>query len=104
MVDMEAATVARLARMRGLGFRAIKAVSDAHDFELSSLSRFASPHGHFRTGAFALHTALRPAPWRQTMQLGARQSAGVPRADRSVEGDMWDQDKDDARGGVPRSG
>ncbi len=71
LVDMEAATVARLAQMHGLGFRAIKAVSDAHDFELSSLSRFASPRGHFRTGAFALHTALRPHRWRQTMQLGA---------------------------------
>ena len=70
MVDMEAATVARMAAMRGLPFRAIKAVSDEHDFELSSLSRFASPHGHFRTGAFALHTALRPRSWRQTMQLG----------------------------------
>ncbi len=71
VVDMEAATVARLAVMRGLPFRAIKAVSDGHDFELSSLSRFASPHGHFRTRAFALHTALRPRQWRKTMQLGA---------------------------------
>ena len=71
VVDMEAATVARLAQINNLSFRAIKAVSDAHDFELSSLSRFASPHGHFRTGAFALHTALRPHRWRQTMQLGS---------------------------------
>ena len=71
VVDMEAATVGRLAQMHGLGFRAIKAVSDAHDFELSSLSRFASPRGHFRTGAFALHTALRPHRWGQAMKLGA---------------------------------
>jgi adenosylhomocysteine nucleosidase len=71
VVDMEAATVARLAMMRGLKFRAIKAVSDAHDFELSSLSRFSSPHGHFRTKAFALHTAIRPRQWRKTIQLGS---------------------------------
>ena len=71
MVDMEAATVARFAQMGGQGFRAIKGVSDAHDFELSSLSRFASPHGHFRTGAFALHTALRPHRWGAAMQLGS---------------------------------
>ncbi len=71
VVDMEAATVARLAQINNLPFRAIKAVSDAHDFELSALSRFASPHGHFRTGAFALHTALRPHRWRQTMKLGS---------------------------------
>jgi adenosylhomocysteine nucleosidase len=79
-VDMEAATVARLAQMHGLNFRAIKAVSDAHDFELSALSRFASPHGHFRTGAFALHTALRPRSWRHAMKLGA----GSQRALRSL--------------------
>ena len=70
LVDMEAAQVARLASTHNLPFRAIKAVSDGNDFELSSLSRFASPHGHFRTGAFALHTALRPKSWRKTMQLG----------------------------------
>ncbi|WP_232298818.1 phosphorylase family protein [Granulicella tundricola] len=71
LVDMEAATVARMAVMHGLPFRAIKAVSDAHDFELSSLSRFATVHGHFRTGAFALHTAVRPASWRHAMKLGS---------------------------------
>ena len=68
---MEAATVARMAGTNGIPFRAVKAVSDAHDFELSSLSRFASPHGHFRTRAFALHTALRPRTWSQTMKLGS---------------------------------
>lgn len=71
MVDMEAATLARRAQMLGIRFRAIKAISDAHDFELSALSRFASPRGHFRTGAFALHTALRPHRWGAAMQLGA---------------------------------
>lgn len=71
MVDMEAATLARRAQMLGVEFRAIKAISDAHDFELSALSRFASPRGHFRTGAFALHTALRPHRWGAAMQLGA---------------------------------
>lgn len=72
-VDMEAATAARLARAHGLGFRALKGISDAHDFELESLSRFAGKHGSFRTGAFALHTALRPRRWRATANLG-RQS------------------------------
>lgn len=69
-VDMEAATVARLAAARGLRFRAIKGISDAHDFEIESLSRFADARGHFRTGAFALHTALRPASWSAAMRLG----------------------------------
>lgn len=70
LVDMEAATVARLALAKELKFRAIKAVSDAHDFELASLSRFAGKNGSFRTGAFALHTALRPHHWSKAASLG----------------------------------
>jgi len=69
-VDMEAATVARLARAHGLSFRAIKAISDGHDFELEGLARFADARGQFRTAAFALHTALRPGSWGKTMELG----------------------------------
>ena len=70
MVDMEAATVARLAQAHGLAFRAIKGMSDAHDFELASLSRFEGRHGQFRTTAFALHTAVRPHHWRPAAKLG----------------------------------
>ena len=71
MVDMEAATVARLAGAHGLTFRAIKSISDAHDFELAALSRFADERGHFRSGAFALYTALHPHTWAKTMELGS---------------------------------
>lgn len=70
MVDMEAATIGRLAAAHGLRFRAVKGISDAHDFELASLRRFAGPHGQFRTAAFALHTALRPHHWRHAARLG----------------------------------
>lgn len=70
MVDMEAATLARLAQARGLGFRAVKGISDAHDFELASLARFSGTHGHFRTAAFAMHTAMRPHHWRPAAKLG----------------------------------
>ena len=79
MVDMEAATVARLAQAHGLGFRAIKAISDAHDFEMERLARFATPEGQFRTAAFAFDTALRPGQWRSAMTLG-RNSGGALRA------------------------
>jgi adenosylhomocysteine nucleosidase len=41
-VDMEAATVARLARAHGLKFRAIKVISDAADFNMDGLSGFAT--------------------------------------------------------------
>ena len=70
MVDMEAATVGRLARARGLRFRAIKGISDGPDFELEGLSKFTGRHGEFLTASFALHTALRPWTWTKAMELG----------------------------------
>ena len=70
MVDMEGAALARLAQAHGLAFRAIKGISDAHDFELASLARFEGRHGQFRTAAFAVHTALRPHHWRSAAKLG----------------------------------
>jgi adenosylhomocysteine nucleosidase len=87
LVDMEAATVGRLARDKGLGFRAIKGVSDGYDFELSSLAKFAGKRGSFRTGAFALHTAVRPWEWGRAMALGrgsAKALAGLDVALRGV--------------------
>ena len=77
LVDMEAATVGRLARAHGLGFRAVKGVSDAHDFELEGLSRFTGRRGEFRTAAFALHTALRPHTWGAAMTLGKHSSRAL---------------------------
>jgi adenosylhomocysteine nucleosidase len=87
LVDMEAATVARLALAKGMGFRAIKGVSDGHDFELSSLAKFEGERGSFRTGAFALHTAMRPWTWGRAMELGrgsAKALAGLEAVLRDV--------------------
>ncbi|MDE1161850.1 MAG: phosphorylase [Acidobacteriaceae bacterium] len=77
MVDMEAATVARLARAHSIPFRAIKGISDAHDFELEGMSKFAGKHGSFRTGAFALYTAARPWLWGKAMTLGKGSTAAL---------------------------
>jgi adenosylhomocysteine nucleosidase len=79
MVDMEAATVARLAIAHGLRFRAIKAISDAHDFELAGLNHFSTPQGEFRTAAFALYTALRPSTWSKAAELGRNSSLALQR-------------------------
>jgi adenosylhomocysteine nucleosidase len=76
-VDMEAATVARLARAHGLPFRAIKAISDEADFEMEGLSRFATVDGRFREGAFALHTALRPRQWGKAIALARNSRAAI---------------------------
>jgi len=84
-VDMEAATVARLARAHGLRFRAIKAISDGHDAELGDLSAFTGKHGSFRTGAFALHTAVRPWTWGRTIALGRHSAAALLALDQDLK-------------------
>ncbi len=70
LVDMEAATVARLARAYGLPFGAVKAVSDDHTLDLAHLSAFSDARGQFRTVAFARHTVLHPKQWRTAISLG----------------------------------
>lgn len=84
LVDMEAATVARLARAHGLRFRNLKAISDGHDFELPSLTKFADRDGHFRTAAFALHTALRPGDWGKAAQLGRDSTKALKALDEAL--------------------
>ncbi len=63
MVDMEAATVARLAAMRSLPMCAFKAVSDAADAVLPDIDRFVTSEGQLQTTRFVAHVALRPRYW-----------------------------------------
>jgi adenosylhomocysteine nucleosidase len=77
-VDMEAAAVAQGARVRGVQFGALKAISDAADFSMSEAGRFVSGDGQFRTLKFALHVAVRPWLWESTIAL-ARNSARASR-------------------------
>jgi adenosylhomocysteine nucleosidase len=87
IVDMEAATVARMALERGVGFRAIKGVSDGVEFELGALAKFEGERGSFRTGAFAAYTAVRPWTWGKAIELGrgsAKALAGLEAALKRV--------------------
>jgi adenosylhomocysteine nucleosidase len=68
-VDMEAATVARIAQAHGLSFQAIKVISDEATFELKELVRFATHDGQFREGAFATYSVARPQLWTKLFQL-----------------------------------
>jgi adenosylhomocysteine nucleosidase len=90
LVDMEAATVARLATAHGLAFRAIKGVSDAHDFsfEWAATAPFADKHGHFRTAAFSLYIALRPHYWGKAMQLGRDSTRALKALTRRLQAEI----------------
>jgi len=87
-VDMEAATVARLALAHGLGFRAIKAISDEAGFEMDSLSRFATADGQFREAAFVLHTALRPQLWGKAMTLARNSSKALASLTAALQAEL----------------
>lgn len=67
-VDMEGASVARVAEAHGIRFLAIKAISDEMDFEMPNLTDFIRA-GEFRTTAFALHVAVRPWLWLKVARL-----------------------------------
>lgn len=88
IVDMEAATVARLASIRGLPFQAIKAVSDGPDFELSETSRFGTKDGQFRETAFALYAAVHPRLWKPLLNLARNSKLAVGNLTAAVQADI----------------
>jgi adenosylhomocysteine nucleosidase len=76
-VDMEAATVARMARAHNLDFRAIKAISDDAAFELEELRRFATHDGQFRETAFAAYSIVRPRLWPVLVHLAGNSRRAI---------------------------
>jgi adenosylhomocysteine nucleosidase len=70
-VDMEAAGVAAAARAHGIGFAAMKVISDELNFEMPQTARFIDANSRFKTANFAAFVALRPWLWRSTATLAA---------------------------------
>ena len=69
LVDMEAATVARLAMMRSLPMGCFKAVSDAADAMLPEIDRFVDREGQLNLLKFAGYLAMHPRYWRSVVTL-----------------------------------
>jgi adenosylhomocysteine nucleosidase len=70
LVDMEAATLARIAQGRGIPFFCLKAVSDVADAKLPDLNPFIRQNGQLRMVPFLAHIAVRPRSWPGMMRLG----------------------------------
>jgi adenosylhomocysteine nucleosidase len=68
-VDMEAAEVARAAQLRGVEFRAVKAISDEFDFVFPATEQFVDATGNFQQGRFVVYAALRPWLWLRVRAL-----------------------------------
>lgn len=87
-VDMEAATVARIAEARNLNFHAIKVISDDATFELQELARFATHDGQFREAAFAMHAAFRPQLWTKLFHLAGNSKRAVRSLNAEIEAQL----------------
>ncbi len=70
LVDMEAAALARLARMRGVPFHCIKGVSDGYHEQLPDFNRFISSDGQFHRMRLVFFVFFRPWYWRALMRMG----------------------------------
>lgn len=73
-VDMEAYSVADVARIYGVPFRAIKVISDGIDFAMPPMGRFIDEFGRFRRGSFIIYSAMRPWTWTTVWQLARNSS------------------------------
>jgi adenosylhomocysteine nucleosidase len=69
-VEMEAATIARLAQANGIPMACLKAISDAADDDIPDMNPFIDAEGRFHTARYALRIAIRPHRWRQMVRLG----------------------------------
>jgi adenosylhomocysteine nucleosidase len=84
-VDMEAATIARLAQMRGIPMHCIKAVSDGVGANLPDLNPFIDIDGKLKMTSFLTYVALRPQYWGPLAQLGRNSAAGARALVRPIE-------------------
>jgi adenosylhomocysteine nucleosidase len=92
MVDMEAATVARLAQMRGIPMVCIKAVSDGLDTRLPDINPFIDVAGQMKMGAFLAHVAIRPQYWGPLVDMGRRTASASNAIASTVEAFLLDPD------------
>ena len=90
-VEMEAAAVARLAQAHGLGFGAIKVISDESDFEMEGLGDFATAEGQFREAVFALHALVRPRSWAKLMALARNGNMALEVLTRVLAAELADE-------------
>ena len=94
LVDMEAATIARLAAMRGIPFCCFKGVSDGPEATLPDLNRFIDDRGQMRMRAFLWHVAMRPMLWQPLKALGRNSSLAAEALASKIQRFLLETDVD----------
>jgi len=85
-VEMEAATIARLAQVNGIPMACLKAISDALDDDLSDMNPFIDAEGRFHAARYALRIAIQPHRWRQMVRLGENSKRASRELARAAKG------------------
>ncbi len=86
LVDMEAATVARLASARGIPFLCWKAVTDVASEKLPDLNRFLGNDGQLRLPQLLAYASLHPGYWPALFRLGRNGASGAQALREAVLG------------------
>ena len=97
--DMEAVALAALAQQRGVGFLAVKAISDEMDSGLPPVARFVDSAGRFQTARFLMHVALRPRLWPKVRRLARDTERAAQALCRQLELLLTDEGFEDFVGG-----
>lgn len=84
LVDMEAATVARLARVHDIPFYCLKAVSDETTELLPDMNPYLTRSGDFKTAAFVASVMARPKYWPALVRMGKNSSSGAVALSKGV--------------------
>lgn len=77
LADMEAATVARIAKEKGIAFYSFKAISDGYNDKLPDFNRFLAANGQLRMSAFILYALAHPQYWAALSRLGKNSKAAA---------------------------
>jgi adenosylhomocysteine nucleosidase len=77
LVDMEAASVARIAKEKGISFFCFKAVSDAYDELLPDFGNYTDDQGHLRVPALLAHVIFQPRYWPAMARLRKNTESGA---------------------------
>jgi len=77
LVDMEAASLARLALRKSIPFHCIKVVSDDAEAQLPDINPFIGTNGQLKMLPFLAHVAVRPSSWPAMAKLGKHSAAAA---------------------------
>ena len=85
LVDMEAATVARLARVHEVPFYCYKAVTDGVDEALPDMNAFIGRDGQMKMTGFVSSVLVRPKYWPALVRMGRNSAVGAAGLADAVE-------------------